>query len=212
MVWEAVGPVVELAEFVPAPVPVAMPTTLEVLFCWKRTWGRSEAVELGSLVLMEVVGRPVVEAVVVTVVLLAPEVVVGVEPVVGVVGDWAAVDAGVAAAEVPDSESLGEGDPEPALESPTGKTTTLAVNPAGIVTTQKLAPPAPEAPSGLVTPPTPSTEGSIEQGRPLHPEPEHSIFTPKVGEVPLSGELVNSGFHATFAYVRPLASVLAPAT
>ena len=36
-------------------------------------------------------------------------------------------------------------EPDPALESPTGKTTTLAVSPWGIVTTQKLAPPAPEA-------------------------------------------------------------------
>lgn len=36
-------------------------------------------------------------------------------------------------------------EPDPALESPTGKTTTLAVTPLGIVTTQKLAPPAPEA-------------------------------------------------------------------
>jgi hypothetical protein len=45
------------------------------------------------------------------------------------------------------------GDPEPASEFPAAKMTMFAVPPAGMVTTQKFAPPAPEAESALVTPP-----------------------------------------------------------
>jgi hypothetical protein len=68
-------------------------------------------------------------------------------------------------------------------ELPISKTTISAVNPEGTVTTQKLAPPAPLAWSALVTPPIPSVDGSIEHGRPLQPEPEHSILIPKLGMV-----------------------------
>lgn len=71
--------------------------------------------------------------------------------------------------------------PDPTSELPLSKTTTLAVPPAGMVTTQKDAPPAPTAWSALVTPPMPFTEGSMEQGVPLQPDPAHSIFTPKFG-------------------------------
>jgi hypothetical protein len=42
-------------------------------------------------------------------------------------------------------EGEDEGEAEPELESPAEKTTTLAVMPLGTVTTQKLAPPAPDA-------------------------------------------------------------------
>jgi hypothetical protein len=84
----------------------------------------------------------------------------------------------------------------PELDPPTSKTTTFAVTPDGTVTTQKLAPPAPAAAVELVTPPIPSIDGSIEQGSPLHPEPEHSIFTPKVGVIVLRPDAVQMGFHA----------------
>lgn len=66
-----------------------------------------------------------------------------------------------------------EASAEDEADEPTGNTTTLAELPLGMVTTQKLAPPAPEASSELVTPPIPSVEGSIEHGRPLQPEPAH---------------------------------------
>lgn len=66
----------------------------------------------------------------------------------------------------------------PPLELPDSKTTTFAVTPLGMVTTQKLAPPAPVAWSELVTPPMPLTAGSMEQGKPLQPGPEHSILRP----------------------------------
>jgi hypothetical protein len=87
----------------------------------------------------------------------------------------------------------GEAPFAPALESPAGKTTTLALPPAGMVTTQKEAPPAPTACSALVTPPTPFTEGSMEQGVPTHPLPMHAILIPKFG-VMLENEPVYSGF------------------
>ena len=109
-------------------------------------------------------------------------------------------------------ELAGPGEPELAAESPAGNTTMFAVKPLGTVTTQKLAPPAPEAWSALVTPPTPLTEGSMVHGRPLQPAPEHSILRPKLGGVLLRGEFMKIGFHASFTNVLPLASVLAPAT
>jgi hypothetical protein len=69
--------------------------------------------------------------------------------VVGVgvgVGEGLEVDEGTGAWELLlAGEDDDPAEPDPALESPTGKTTTLAVTPWGIVTTQKLAPPAPEA-------------------------------------------------------------------
>jgi hypothetical protein len=54
-------------------------------------------------------------------------------------------------------------------EPPTSKTSMLATAPLGTVTTQKLAPPTPEAATELVTPPIPSVSGEIEHGSPLHP-------------------------------------------
>jgi hypothetical protein len=102
--------------------------------------------------------------------------------------------------------------PEPPSELPALKTTTFAVAPLGTVTTQKLAPPAPEACWALVTPPTPSLDGSMEHGVPLHSPPEQTILTPKVGGVPERCDSMKIGFQATFAYVIPLESVLAPAT
>jgi hypothetical protein len=69
--------------------------------------------------------------------------------VVGVgvgVGEGLGLDEGTGALELLlAGEDDDPAEPDPALESPTGKTTTLAVTPCGIVTTQKLAPPAPEA-------------------------------------------------------------------
>lgn len=81
---------------------------------------------------------------------------------------------------------------------PAGKTTTFAVDPFGTVTTQKLEPPAPDAWLLLVTPPTPSTVGSIEQGSPLHPPPSHSILIPKSGGVLLKPLFCHAGFQAIF--------------
>lgn len=52
---------------------------------------------------------------------------------------------GVGVESLVEPEETEPGEPEPALDSPTGKTTIFAVMPLGIVTTQKLAPPAPEA-------------------------------------------------------------------
>lgn len=108
-------------------------------------------------------------------------------------------------------EALEDLAPEP-LELPAGKTTTFAVSPLGMVTTQKFAPPAPEAWSALVTPPTPLLEGSMLHGVPLQPEPEQTILTPKLGGVLARCESMKIGFQPIFANVLPLASVLAPAT
>jgi hypothetical protein len=63
------------------------------------------------------------------------------------------------------------------------KTTMFAVEPFGTVTTQKSAPPAPEAAVALLTCPKPSELGSIAQGRPLQ-FPSHSTFRPKDGLTP----------------------------
>lgn len=63
------------------------------------------------------------------------------------------------------------------------KTTMFAVDPFGTVTTQKSAPPAPEAEVALLTTPKPSELGSMAQGRPLQ-FPSHSIFKPKEGLTP----------------------------
>ena len=119
----------------------------------------------------------------------------GVDEVVGIEDDELGVGVGV-------GEGVGEALLEAALddeeaedpEPPSSKTTTSAVRPEGTVTTQKLAPPAPEAWSALVTPPIPTTDGSIEQGSPLHPDPEHSILIPKVGMVSEREEDVQIGF------------------
>lgn len=108
--------------------------------------------------------------------------------------------------------ALDSGAPDPSSDAPGWKMTMLAVVPLGIVTTQKLAPPAPEAWSELVTPPTPSTDGSMEHGVPLQPGPEHTILIPKVGVVWAKDEPVYSGFHPILAKVLPLPSVFAPAT
>lgn len=63
------------------------------------------------------------------------------------------------------------------------KTTIFAVEPLGTVTTQKSAPPAPEAAVALLTNPKPSELGSMAQGRPLQ-FPSHSTFRPKEGLTP----------------------------
>ena len=83
------------------------------------------------------------------------------------VGCWANV-----ALDTLDAELLGP---------PTSKTTRVAVAPFGMVITQKLAPPAPVDESGLVTSFIVFTEGSIEQGMPLHPL--HSNLIPQLGSV-----------------------------
>jgi len=92
------------------------------------------------------------------------------------------------------------------------KTTMLACLPLGTVTTQKLASPTPLALTGLLTPPTPSVPGLIEQGKPLQPPPGHSILRPNVGLLLLSEHPMNMGFQAILTYVSPLATVFAPAT
>ena len=92
------------------------------------------------------------------------------------------------------------------------KTTMFADWPEGTVTTQNAAPPAPFAESGLSNPPIPSVAGLIAQGKPLHPPWGHSILTPNVGFVPASADPVKMGFQPILTYVKPLASVFAPAT
>jgi len=52
----------------------------------------------------------------------------------------------------------------------------------------------------------------MEQGVPLHPEPEHSILIPNVGVVLDSEQPVKIGFHPIFTKVFPFESVFAPAT
>lgn len=84
------------------------------------------------------------------------------------------------------------GEPESDLPE-TSKTTMLAVMPLGTVTTQKLAPPAPAAEREDSTFPMPSLAGLMEQGVPLQPSPEQTIFTPKVGAVLESQLLVQIG-------------------
>jgi hypothetical protein len=183
----------------PAPVTMAVPLTVLVPFPWKKTCGELPAVALDVVVVAELEEESDLTVLDLAEVeegaleeLLAWEVVedgevevgedvgvgVGLELVVGVgVGDGldaAVLDVvGLGAAELED--------PEP-LDPSTLKVMILAVEPDGTVTTQKSAPPAPVASSALVTTPTP-LEGSIEHGRPLHPPPSHSIFTPKVGTV-----------------------------
>lgn len=111
------------------------------------------------------------------------------EVVVGVALELDCVEVGATV-----DEALVEEPLDAELLPPTGKTTMSAVPPDGTVTTQKSAPPAPLASSGLVTPPMPTTEGLMEHGRPLHPDPEHSISRPNVGDVPPKFELVQIGF------------------
>lgn len=147
---------------------------------------------------------------------------VGVEEVVGVgvgvglglgVGVGVGVGVGISLAATLCFEGLDEPDePEPPEELPALKTTMLAVWPLGTVTTQKLAPPAPEAWSELVTPPTPLTVGSMEHGVPLHPEPEQTTLIPNVGGVPERLHPVQIGFQPILRKVFPLLSALAPAT
>lgn len=95
---------------------------------------------------------------------------------------------------------------------PTGKMTTLAFPPLGTVTTQKLAPPAPAAELALLTLPTPSEEGSIEQGVPMQLPVAHSILTPKVGGVFACHDSRKIGFQLIMEKVVPSALVFAPAT
>lgn len=68
--------------------------------------------------------------------------------------------------------------PEPLPPGP--KTTRLALEPLGTVTTQKLAPPAPIVPLVLHSL-TLCTAGSMAHGNPLQPPPGHSILTPQFG-------------------------------
>jgi len=91
-------------------------------------------------------------------------------------------------------------------------TTILAVFPLGTVTTQKEAPPTPMALTGLSTPPIPLLAGLMPHGIPLQPPPGQSILMPYAGfclDKPDSSQI---GFHATFTYVSPFSTVLAPAT
>ncbi len=91
-------------------------------------------------------------------------------------------------------------------------TTMLAVPPLGTVTTQKLAPPAPLAPSALVTLKSLTLDAPISHGRPLQPPPGHSTRRPKVGFVLARPDDVYTGFQPIFIKVRPELTVLAPAT
>jgi hypothetical protein len=207
------------------PVPVAPEPATPVLveFFSMRMCGELSAVGYGEVVLVVLVGRREM----VGLNLLedaaaeAPEedaesaVLLGVGVGVGVgVGEADGEGVGVAL-------SLEESLEEPAAaallaalatEPSVLKTTMLAVEPLGIVTTQKLAPPAPDAWLALVTPPMPSVDGLMEHGVPLHPPPSHSILTPNVGLVPAREDAVQIGFHPTLANVLPSESVLAPAT
>jgi len=71
----------------------------------------------------------------------------------------------------------------PPPEFPASKRTMFAVDPEGTVTTQKSAPPAPEADSELVTTLSPFV-GSILQGSPLHATPSAQVISiPKFGSV-----------------------------
>lgn len=83
---------------------------------------------------------------------------------------------------VADSSEDDELDESP-VEPSVLKTTMFAVDPFGTVTTQKSAPPAPEAEVALLTTPKPSELGSMAQGRPLQ-FPSHSTFKPKEGLTP----------------------------
>lgn len=96
--------------------------------------------------------------------------------------------------------------------SPTGKTTTFAFPPLGTVTTQKLAPPAPDPVWPLLTPPTPSEVGSMEQGRPVQEPVTHSILIPNVGVVFACHDSKKIGFQLIMEKVVPSALVFAPAT
>ena len=65
------------------------------------------------------------------------------------------------------------------------ETTYTALDPFGTVTTQKAAPPTPPVqPSHSLTW---CLDGSIPHGRPLHPPPSHSTWTPQFGIVSLNG-------------------------
>jgi len=87
------------------------------------------------------------------------------------------------------------------------------MTPFGAVTTQKLAPPAPVAESGLVTSFTLLTAGSIEHGRPLQePSGSQVIFIPQSGACVEKPDPVQMGFHPIFTNVLSLASWLAPDT
>lgn len=103
------------------------------------------------------------------------------------------VGVGVGVGEGEALEDWEEPDELEADESPAGNRTTFAVAPEGMVTTQNAAPPAPSAESELVTSFIALTEGSMEQGRPLQPEPLHSTLRPKVGLVLLREQPVKMG-------------------
>ena len=78
-----------------------------------------------------------------------------------------------------DEEEDDEDCPMAELPLPAGNMTRVALDPLGMVTTQKLALPAPE--SSLDDPFTwlmSSVAGSMEQGNPLQPPSGHSILTP----------------------------------
>lgn len=95
---------------------------------------------------------------------------------------------------------------------PPSKTTKLALEPLGTVTTQKAAPPTP-----MVAAPSISftlcLEGSMAQGSPLQC-PSHTISTPHVGILSRNGVVGSRyiGFQASLMNVSPFLSVLAPAT
>lgn len=163
-------------------VVVVVLLSLEVLFSWKiagNITGR-----LDDVVVWIVVDGSV--EVVVSGVLL----VVGSSEVVGgggggVVGSLLVLGSGVGDGFGVSAGESSEGPPEPS------KATMLAWLPFFTVTTQKLAPPAPDAASLLTTLPPP--DGLIWQGRPSHPPLGHSILTPKSGLVELSPELSQTG-------------------
>ncbi|KAI4186506.1 MAG: hypothetical protein LQ346_005680, partial [Caloplaca aetnensis] len=65
--------------------------------------------------------------------------------------------------------------------APTSWITNLAEPPAGTVTTQDTAPPAPLEPPPPTNSLTPCFDGLMAHGRPLQPSPSQTISMPKVG-------------------------------
>lgn len=148
------------------PVPVAMPPDPEpelVEFdSWNRMWGASDGVADDEVVLTVDDGKREIvselcllelEDVELEVELeveldeLLDEVELGVDDFGVGVGVGVCVGMGDGLGE----DSALEPDEPEAAEPPAGNTTTLADSPLGTVTTQKSAPPAPDALSGLVT-------------------------------------------------------------
>jgi hypothetical protein len=116
-----------------------------------------------------------------------------------------------AADDVASTSTCFEEDPPP-VDPSVLKITMLADPPFGTVTTQYEPPPSPTVASGLLTTPVPSVAGLMEHWRPLHPPLGHSILIPYVGGVAANTDVSQTGLYPILRYVRPLASIFAPAT